>query len=37
MVVVVKVNGVVIDKDFYTVQRIKEMERAGFSIEAVRK
>lgn len=36
MVVTIKVNGVVVDKDFYSIKRIKEMEKAGFVVESAK-
>jgi hypothetical protein len=31
--VVVSVNGMVIDKDFYTISKIKELENCGFNVK----
>lgn len=36
MVVTIKVDGVVVDKDFYSIKRIKEMEKAGFVVESAK-
>lgn len=34
--VVVKIGGVVIDKDCYTLAKIREIEKAGFTVEGVK-
>ena len=34
--VVVKIGGVVIDKDCYSLAKIREIEKAGFTVESVK-
>lgn len=34
--VVVKIGGVVIDKDCYSLTKIREIEKAGFTVESVK-
>lgn len=34
--VVVKIGGVVVDKDCYTLAKICEIEKAGFTVESVK-
>lgn len=34
--VVVKIGGVVVDKDCYTLAKIREIEKAGFIVESVK-
>lgn len=34
---ILKVNGFVIDKGFYSVEAIKELEEVGFIFEVIRK
>jgi hypothetical protein len=31
--VIVSVNGMVVDKDFYSLSRIKELEHSGFNVK----
>ena len=32
--VIVKIGGVVVDKDCYTLAKIREIEKAGFTVES---
>ena len=34
--VIVKIGGVVVDKDCYTLAKIREIEKAGFTVESVK-
>jgi hypothetical protein len=34
--VVVKLGGVVVDKDCYSLAKIREIEKAGFTVESVK-
>ena len=34
--VVIKIGGVVVDKDCYTLAKIREIEKAGFTVESVK-
>ena len=34
--VVIKIGGVVIDKDCYSLAKIREIEKAGFTVESVK-
>ena len=34
--VVVKIDGVVVDKDCYSLIKIREIEKAGFTVESVK-
>lgn len=34
--VVVKIDGVVVDKDCYSLVKIREIEKAGFTVESVK-
>ena len=34
--VIVKIGGVVIDKDCYSLAKIRELEKAGFTVESVK-
>lgn len=34
--VIVKIGGVVIDKDCYSLAKIREIEKAGFTVESVK-
>ena len=34
--VVVKLGGVVVDKDYYSLAKIREIEKAGFTVESVK-
>lgn len=34
--VVVKIGGVVVDKDCYSLAKIREIEKAGFTVESVK-
>ena len=34
--VVIKIDGVVVDKDCYSLVKIREIEKAGFTVESVK-
>ena len=34
--VVVKIGGVIVDKDCYSLAKIREIEKAGFTVESVK-
>ena len=34
--VIVKIGGVVVDKDCYSFAKIREIEKAGFTVESVK-
>ena len=34
--VVVKIDGVVVDKDCYSLAKIREIEKAGFTVESIK-
>ena len=34
--VVVKIGGVVVDKDCYSLAKIREIEKAGFTVESIK-
>ena len=34
--VIVKIDGVVVDKDCYSLVKIREIEKAGFTVESVK-
>lgn len=34
--VVIKISGIVIDKDCYSLAKIREIEKAGFTVESVK-
>ena len=34
--VVVKIDGVVVDKDCYSLAKIHEIEKAGFTVESIK-
>ena len=34
--VVVKLGGVVVDRDYYSLAKIREIEKAGFTVESVK-
>ena len=34
--VIVKIGGVVVDKDCYSLAKIREIEKAGFTVESVK-
>ena len=34
--VVIKIGGIVIDKDCYSLAKIREIEKAGFTVESVK-
>ena len=34
--VIVKIGGIVVDKDCYTLAKIHEIEKAGFTVESVK-
>ena len=34
--IIVKIDGVVIDKDCYSLVKIREIEKAGFTVESVK-
>ena len=34
--VIVKIGGVVVDKDCYSLTKIREIEKAGFTVESVK-
>ena len=33
--VIIKIGGVVVDKDCYSLAKIREIEKAGFTVESV--
>ena len=34
--VVIKIDGVIVDKDCYSLVKIREIEKAGFTVESVK-
>ena len=34
--VVVKIDGVIVDKDCYSLAKIREIEKAGFTVESIK-
>ena len=34
--VVIKIGGVVVDKDCYSLVKIREIEKAGFTVESIK-
>ena len=34
--VVVKIGGVIVDKDCYSLAKIREIEKAGFTVESIK-
>lgn len=34
--VIIKIGGVVVDKDCYSLAKIREIEKAGFTVESVK-
>ena len=34
--VVIKIGGVVVDKDCYSLAKIREIEKAGFTVESIK-
>ena len=34
--VVVKIGGIIVDKDCYSLAKIREIEKAGFTVESVK-
>ena len=34
--VIVKIGGVIVDKDCYSLAKIREIEKAGFTVESIK-
>ena len=34
--VVIKIDGVIVDKDCYSLAKIREIEKAGFTVESIK-